>query len=135
MHLRALPGGAARIQIQEFRRDVAYSLGGLAARLLPLLAAEFVQRRGFRRRAGVARYQVQRLHRHVQLVAVGILEHEKLAGVAGDVHGLQPDVASHAVGFVHHRRADAQVRQLLEDFRGIALGAAAPAFLTRAIAE
>ena len=134
-HLRALPGGAARIQIQQFRGDVADALRRLAARLLPLLAAELVQRRGFGRRAGVARHQVQRLHRNIQLVAVGIFEHQKLAGVAGDVHGLQADVAADAIGFVHHRRADAQVRQLLEYFRRIALGAAPSAFLPRAIAE
>jgi hypothetical protein len=36
---------------------------------------------------------------------------------------------------VHHGRPDAQVRQLLEYFRRVALGAAAPAFLPRAIAE
>ncbi len=134
-HVRALAGGAARIQIQELRGDVANALRRLAARLLPLLAAELVQRRGLGRRAGIARHQVQRLHRHIQLVAVGIFEHQEFAGVAGDVHGLQPDVASDAVGLVHHRRADAQVRQLLEDFGRIALGAAAAPLLPRAIAE
>ena len=36
---------------------------------------------------------------------------------------------------MHHRRADAQVRQLLEDFRGIALRAAAPALLPGAVPE
>ena len=134
-HARALPGGAARIQIEQFGGDVADALRGFAARLLPLIAAELVQRRGFRRRAGVARYQMQRLDRNIQLVAVRILEHQELAGVAGDVHGLQADVAAHAVGLVHHRRADAQVRQFLEYFRRIALGPAPPAFLARAIAE
>jgi hypothetical protein len=133
--LRALPGGAAGIQIQEFGGDVANALRRLAPRFLPLFAAELVQRGGFGRRAGVARHQMQRLHRHVQLVAVGILEHQEFTGVAGDVHGLQPDVAAHAVGFVHHGRADAQIRQLLEYFGRIAFGAAAAAFLPRAIAE
>jgi len=35
-HLRALPCGAPRIQIEEFRRDIAYALRGLAARFLPI---------------------------------------------------------------------------------------------------
>ena len=48
--------------------DVAYALGGLAAApSATLLAAELVQRRGFRRRAGVPRDQVQSLHGDVQL--------------------------------------------------------------------
>ncbi len=36
---------------------------------------------------------------------------------------------------MHHRRADAQVRQLLEDFRRIALGAPPPSLLPRTVAE
>ena len=131
----ALARGPARVQIEQFGGDVAYALRRLAPRLLPLLAAEFVQRRGFRRRAGVARDQVQRLHRHVELVAVGILEHQKFAGVARDVHGLQADVAADPVGFVHHRRADAQVGQLLEYLGRVALGTPAPALLPRPVAE
>ncbi len=134
-HARALPGGPARIQIEQFGGDVANALRGFAARLLPLIAAELVQRRRFRRRAGVARNQMQRLHRNIQLVAVRIFEHQKLAGVAGDIHGLQSDIAADAVGLVHHRRADAQVRQLFEYFRRIALRPAPPALLARAIAE
>ena len=97
-HRRALPRRAARIQVQQFRGDIADALCGLAARLLPLLAAELVKRRGFRRRARVAGHEVQRLHRNIQLVAVGVFEHQKFAGVPGDVHGLQSDVAADAVG-------------------------------------
>jgi len=100
-----------------------------------LLAAEFVERRGFGRRSGVAGHEVQRLHGNIQFVAVGIFEHEKLAGVSGDVHGLQSGVAADPVGFVHHRRTDAEVRQFFEYLRRIALGAAAPALLPGAIPE
>ncbi len=134
-HPRALPGGAARIQIEQFGRDVANPLCGFAACLLPLVAAELVQRRRFRRRAGIARHQVQRLNRYIQLVAIGIFEHQKFTGVAGDIHGLQSDVAADAVGLVHHRRADAQIRQLFQYLRRITLRPASPAFLAGAIAE
>ena len=48
---------------------------------------------------------------------------------------LQADIAADPVGFVHHGRADAQVGQLLEYFRRIALGTAPPALLPRAVAE
>jgi hypothetical protein len=78
---------------------------------------------------------VQRLYGHVELVAVGIVEHEKFAGVARDIHGLQTDVPSHAVRFMHHRRSDPKIGKLLEDFRRVALGAAPAALLPRAIAE
>ena len=78
---------------------------------------------------------MQRLHRHVQLVAVRVLEHQEFARVAGDVHRLQADVAADAIGLVHHRRADAQVRQLLEYLGGIALRSPPAPFLARAIAE
>ncbi len=135
LHPGALARRAARIQVEEFGGDVANALRGLAARLLPLLAAELVQGRRLGRRSRVARDEVQSLHGHVQLVAVGVLEHQKLAGVAGDIHGLQPDVASHAVGFVNHRGADAQIRQFLEYLGGIPLRAPPPALLAGAVAE
>ena len=78
---------------------------------------------------------MQRLHRHVQFVAVRVLQDQEFAGVARDVHGLKADVAADPIGLVHHRRADAQVRELLEYFRRIALGLATAAFLARAVAE
>jgi len=134
-HPAALARRAARIQIQQLGRDVANALRRLAPRLLPLFPAEFVQRRRFGGRTGVARHQVQGLNRHVQLVAVGIFQHQKLARISGDVHGLQSDVASDTVGLVHNRRADTQVGQLLENLRRVTLGAPAPALLPRAVAE
>jgi len=82
-------------------------LGGLAARFLPLIAAELVQRRRLRGGAGVSRYQMQGLDRNIELVAVRIVKHQKFTGVAGDIHRLQADVPAHAVRLVHHRRTDA----------------------------
>ncbi len=134
-HARAFARGSARIQVQKLRGHVAYALRRLAARLLPLFAAELVQRRGIRRCSGVARDEMQRLHRNIQLVAIGIFEHQKLARVAGDVHGLQADVAADSVGLVHHRSADSKIRQFLEDLRRIAFGPAPAALLPCAIAE
>ena len=70
----------ARVQVEQLGRRVADPLRA-RARLLPLVAAELVQRRGFGRRAGVAADALERLHRHVQLVAVGVFEHQELAVV------------------------------------------------------
>ena len=134
-HPAALPRRAPGVEVQQFSGYVADALRRLAARFLPLFAAELVQRCGLRRRPRVTRDEVQRLHGHVQFVSVGIVEHEKLAGVAGHVHGLQADVPSDSVGFVDHRRADPQIGQLLEYLRRVALGAPSPAFLPRTIAE
>ncbi len=50
-HLGTFTGGAARVQVEQLCGDVAHALRGLAPRLLPLIAAELVQRRGLRRRS------------------------------------------------------------------------------------
>ena len=102
---RALARLALRVQVEQFRGHVADLLGGALARLGPLIGAELVQRRAFGRRAGVARDQVQLLHRHVELVAAGVFEHHELAVLAGHLHDLQADVAADAVFLVHHGRA------------------------------
>ena len=94
-----------------------------------------MQRRALRRRAGVAADALECLHRHVELVALGILEHQELGGQAARVHGGQPEVAADAVVFVHHGCAWPQVGELLDDAGGVAVRASAPALLARAIAE
>src|SRR3546814_8231186 len=78
---------------------------GLAPGLRPLLAAERMQRRGFRRRAGVAADQVQLRDRHVQAVALGVLDLEVFAGLAAGFERHQAAVAADAVVLVHDRRA------------------------------
>jgi hypothetical protein len=81
---------AARVQVEQFGGDVADALRRLAARLLPLVAAELVQRRGLGRRAGVADTRCSACTGTYSLSPSRIFEHQELAGVAGDVHGLQP---------------------------------------------
>ena len=55
LHGSALAGGPPRIQIQQLRGHVADALRRFAARLLPLIAAELMERRGLGRRTGIAR--------------------------------------------------------------------------------
>ena len=55
--------------------------------------------------------------------------------MAGDLHDLQAAVAADAVVLVYHRRAGRERGQLAQDHFGIALGAAAPAFLAGSLAE
>ena len=101
---------AARVQVEQFRGHVADLFGGAPARPRPLVGAELVQRRVLGRGAGVAADQVQLLHRHVDAVAVLVLEHQELPGLAADLHRHESLVAPDAVFLVHHRRAGVEVR-------------------------
>ena len=70
----ALARGALRVEVEQLGRGVAHLLRGLALRLFPLAAAERVQRRLLGRGAAVAADQMQLRDRHVELVAVRVLE-------------------------------------------------------------
>ena len=131
----AFAGGAARVEVEQFRGDVAHALGRAAARARPLLGAELVPGRRFGRAAGVAGDAVERVHRHVKQVAAGVLQHQELRRMAGDLHDLQAAIASDAVVLVHHRRAGRERGELAQDRLGIALRPTAPAFLAGALAE
>ena len=107
---------AARVQVEQLRGHVADLLGGALARARPLIGAELVQRRALGRGAGVAADQVQRVHRHVDAVAVLVLEHQELAAAARrSPSACRPDVAADAVLLVHHRRAGIEVLQVAQD--------------------
>ena len=131
----ALAGSATRVDVEQLRRRVTNLRRRARARLRPLLAAELVQRRGLGGRAGIAADSFERLHGHVELVALGIFEHEELGSHAARVHRRQAGVATDAVVFVHDRRARTQVRELLNDLRGIAVGAATAPFLAGTLTE
>ncbi len=126
---------ATCVDVEQFRRRVANLRRRARARLRPLLAAELVQRRGLCRRAGIAADSFERLDGHVELVALGVLEHEELGSHAARVHRRQAGVAADAVVLVHDRGARTQVRKLLDDLRGIAVGAPPPPFLAGALTE
>ena len=130
-----LARSAARIHVQQFRGRVADPRRGPAAGLRPLVAAELVQRRGFRRRTGVAADPLERLHRHVELVAPGVLEHQELRQHAAGVHRREAEVAADAVILVHDRRAGAQVGELLDDAGRVAVRSSPASLLPCALAE
>ena len=106
---------APRVQVEQLRGHVADLLGGAPPRARPLVGAELVQRRVLRRRAGVAAHQVQRVHRHVDAIAVLVLEHQELPRLAADLHRHEPEVTADAVLLVHHRRAGVEVLQVAQD--------------------
>ncbi len=125
----ALARGAAGIDVEQFGGHVAHLFGGLALGLLPGLRAKPVQRCQCIVAAGVAGDQVQVGHRHVQFGALGVFQGEEFGGLAVDFQGGQAQVAAHAMVDVHHRRAFAQLGQVLDHrvVGGFAALVAAPA--------
>ena len=74
----ALARGALRVQREQLGRGVAHLLRGARLRLVPLAAAELVQRRFLGLRAAVAADHAELRHRHVELVAAFVLEQQEL---------------------------------------------------------
>ena len=101
----ALARGAAGLQFQQFGRDIRGPPGRLLFGLLPLPAAEFVQRRMLGIHAGIARDQAERRDRHIEPVALGIFKLDKLGRDAAGVEGGEAQIAAHAVFLMHHGRA------------------------------
>ena len=93
----ALARRALRIDVEQLRRGIAHLLGGLALGLLPLAAAQLVQRCGLRRRTAVAADDLQLRHRHVELVAAVVFEGEELGHALAEVHVDEAEVAADAV--------------------------------------
>ena len=110
----ALAGLAAGVDVEQLGGGVADLLGGLPAGLLPLVGAEPVQGGELVVGAGVARDQVQALHRHVELGAVGVLQGHELGGLAAGLQGLEPPVTPHAVGLVDHRGPGLELREVAD---------------------
>ena len=54
-------------------------------------------------------------HRHVELVALGVLDAQELGFLAADIKRFQPGVAAHAVIFMHDGRADRNFRKIAQD--------------------
>ena len=109
MKLVARARRPARMTIQKLGGHVESPGGGLLARLLPLGAAELVQRREIRFCSGVTGNKMQRGDGHVELVAVGVFDAEKLAAHAFRADGLQTPVTADAVILVDHGCADVEL--------------------------
>ncbi len=111
----ALARRTSGIDVEQLGGHVAHLLGGLALGFLPGLRAQAVQRRQGIVAAGVAGDQVQVGHRHVQLGVLGVFEGEEFCRLAVDLQGGQAQVAPDPVVDVHHRRAFAQLGEVLDD--------------------
>ncbi len=123
--VKAMPWacGAARIDIEQLGGDVTNLLNGAPLCASPLIAAKPVQRGVFGRRTGVARNQVECMHRHIQLVAVRVLEVQEFGRDSECLERRQPEVTADAVFFMHNRRAGLEIAQLPNDRFRVAFAA------------
>ena len=69
--------------------------------------------------AGVPRHEMQRRDGNVQLRLLGVFEREEFHRMPVDGERLETPVAADAVVDVHHRRADIQFDQVLDDEVGV----------------
>src|SRR6185369_9796537 len=111
---------------QQLGRGVAYLLRRALLRLVPLAAAELVQRRLLGLRAAVAADHAELRHRDVELVAAFVLEQQEFALPFFEIERDQAVVAADAVLLVDHRVADLELREVAQHplDRGAFLGRA-----------
>ena len=110
----ALARRALRVEVEELRRRVVRLPRRALLRLLPLAAAELVQRRRLGRGAAVAADQVQVRHRHVELGVVGVDELQELGRTFAEVQRDEAEIAADAVLLVDDRVADAHLGEVAQ---------------------
>ena len=111
----ALARGAQRVEVEQLGGRVADLLRRLLLRLVPIAAAQLVQRCGVGIGAAVAADQVQLCDRDVELGVVGVLQMEELARAAvAELERLEPEVAADAVFDVDNRVAHTQLREVAD---------------------
>ena len=138
LHLERDPRPAcpACLHLEQFRRHVGDPLRRTPPGSLPLSAAELVQRHGLGIDSRIARNELQRPHRHVELVAVRVVDSEELSARAADRQDFETRVAPDAMRLVHDRRAQSGARSGHEpDPSGSPFPPATPASLGSARTE
>ncbi len=98
----ALGGGAARVHVHQVERQLLRCLARLGHGTAPVGGVKAREPGRCAFRAHIAGNAVQLLHRHVQLVALGVFQQQVVA--LGAAHVLADDIAEerHAVRRVHH---------------------------------
>ena len=94
-----------------------------------------IQRCGFLFGTAVATDQVQRRHGHIEFRCASVLKSQEFGILAIGIDGLQTSIAADTVIQMHHRVADAQLGQALDDEVSIALLFIAPTSLRDSITE
>src|SRR5471030_2421750 len=120
-------GGAAGVDVEQLGGHVTHLFGSFALGLLPGLGAEAVQRGQRIVAAGVSGDQVQVGNRHVQLGAFGVLQSQEFGNLVVDFQSRQTQITADTVVYVHHRRAFAQLGEVLDHCIVVAVGTLFPA--------
>ena len=117
----AFARGPAGVDVEQLGRGIADLFGRAALGFFPLARAESVQRRLVGADPRVAADLLQLAHRHVQHGLVRVFEVQELLHLGRAVvlqlahaHVDQAAVAADAVGRVHHRVADVEFGQVLD---------------------
>src|SRR5690606_40347928 len=87
------------------------------------------------RPAGIAADEVEGVHGDIELVAVGVLEHQELALEPTHLESAEPDEAPDTIRLVHDRCTRTKVREVANDLFWIALGPPPASFLPDTFAE
>ena len=124
---KALAGGPTGVDVQEFGGRIAHLFGSAPLGLFPLARTQPVQRRLIGGDAGIAADQLQLADRHIQRGRVGIFQVQEflqlrltLGILVAHIHVDQAPVAAYAVRGVHHRVAQGQLGQVLDQGLDIA---------------
>ena len=104
--------GAARLRLEERRREVLHRALRVRLVLRPAPSVEPVQFHLLALHAHVSRKQMRVRHGHVQLAAIRILDREHLAARAADLDLRGPEEPPDAVVHVHHVLARLDVERL-----------------------
>ncbi|OIQ74454.1 hypothetical protein GALL_438920 [mine drainage metagenome] len=123
-----LARSAHGVQIEQFGRGVVDLLEGAAFGLVPLSAAQPVQRGRLGRAAGIAGNHEQLRYRHVQLVGTGIFQQQEFGLAFAEIQIHQPPITADPMLLMDHRVVLAQLRQVAQH----ALGTARTVFFTPA---
>ena len=105
---------ALRVEVEELGGRVVRLARCALLRLVPLVAAELVQRRRLGRCAAVASDEMQVGDRNVELRIVGVEELQELRGAVAQVHRDEAEVAADAVLLVDDRVADADLGEVAQ---------------------
>ena len=130
-----LARGPPGVELQQLGGDVVGLLGSLAPGLLPLAAAQLVERGQVRVRAAVPAHEMQGGDGDVEQVSVGVLQGQELRRQLADGEGPQSAVAPDPVLLVHHRRAEAELGEVADEGLGVAGRGSAAATLQDPLSE
>ena len=97
------PRLSSGVDLEQLRRDIRCSLLCFFSRLLPLIAAQTMERGSIRVSGGIATNQVQRAYWHIQFVIFSVLQQQKLGVICLYLQHLQSEISAYTVFYMDNR--------------------------------